>query len=69
MGRAHHRAIYLLVVTLASLSATLGILNITKQSLSRVLSGLMKEGFVLQNWRKTVASGYYLTETGVEFEG
>jgi DNA-binding MarR family transcriptional regulator len=51
-------------------SDLLGILNITKQSLSRVLSGLMKDGFVLQ---KPGASDrrqrlLYLTETGIEFE-
>ena len=72
MGRAHHRAIYFIGrhpgITVSDL---LGILNITKQSLSRVLSGLMKEGFVLQ---KTGATDrrqrlLYLTETGVEFEG
>ena len=49
MGRAHHRAIYFIGrhpgITVSDL---LGILNITKQSLSRVLSGLMKDGFVLQ---------------------
>ena len=40
MGRAHHRAIYFIGrhpgITVSDL---LGILNITKQSLSRVLSG------------------------------
>ena len=47
MGRAHHRTIYFIGrpsgITVSDL---LGILNITKQSLSRVLSGLMKDGFV-----------------------
>ena len=71
MGRAHHRAIYFIGrhpgITVSDL---LGILNITKQSLSRVLSGLMKESFVLQ---KTGATDrrqrlLYLTETGVELE-
>ena len=71
MGRAHHRAIYFIGrhpgITVSDL---LGILNITKQSLSRVLSGLMKDGFVLQ---KTGATDrrqrlLYLTETGIEFE-
>ena len=71
MGRAHHRAIYFIGrhpgITVSDL---LGILNITKQSLSRVLSGLMKDGFVLQ---KTGAADrrqrlLYLTETGVELE-
>ncbi len=71
MGRAHHRAIYFIGrhpgITVSDL---LGILNITKQSLSRVLSGLMKNEFVLQ---KTGATDrrqrlLYLTETGVELE-
>ena len=68
MGRAHHRAIYFIGrhpgITVSDL---LSILNITKQSLSRVLSGLMKDGFVLQ---KPGASDrrqrlLYLTETGI----
>ena len=71
MGRAHHRTIYFVGrhpgITVSDL---LGILNITKQSLSRVLSGLMKDGFVLQ---KPGASDrrqrlLYLTETGMELE-
>ena len=71
MGRAHHRAIYFIGrhpgITVSDL---LGILNITKQSLSRVLSRLMKDGFVLQ---KTGATDrrqrlLYLTETGTELE-
>ena len=71
MGRAHHRAIYFIGrhpgITVSDL---LGILNITKQSLSRVLSGLMKDGFVLQ---KTGATDrrqrlLYLTETGAKLE-
>ena len=71
MGRAHHRAIYFVGrnpgITVSDL---LSILNITKQSLSRVLSGLMKDGFVLQ---KTGATDrrqrlLYLTETGIELE-
>ena len=71
MGRAHHRAIYFIGrhpgITVSDL---LGILNITKQSLSRVLSGLMRDSFVLQ---KTGTDDrrqrlLYLTETGVELE-
>jgi DNA-binding MarR family transcriptional regulator len=71
MGRAHHRAIYFIGrhpgITVSDL---LSILNITKQSLSRVLSGLMKDGFVLQ---KPGASDrrqrlLYLTETGIALE-
>ena len=45
MGRAHHRAIYFIGrnpgITVSDL---LTILCITKQSLSRVLSGLMQDG-------------------------
>ena len=71
MGRAHHRAIYFIGrhpgITVSDL---LGILNITKQSLSRVLSGLMKNRFVCQ---KTGVNDrrqrlLYLTETGVALE-
>jgi DNA-binding MarR family transcriptional regulator len=49
MGRAHHRAIYFIGRTPGiSVSELLAILNITKQSLSRVLSSLMENNFVLQ---------------------
>ena len=48
-GRAHHRVIYFVgrfpAITVSELLAILGI---TKQSLSRVLSQLVREGFVLQ---------------------
>ena len=47
-GRAHHRVIYFVgkkdKITIKEL---LGVLKITKQSLSRVLNQLVKEGFVL----------------------
>ena len=71
MGRAHHRAIYFIGrhpgITVSDL---LSILNITKQSLSRVLSRLMKDEFVEQ---KTGATDrrqrlLYLTKIGVELE-
>ena len=71
MGRAHHRAIYFIGrhpgITVSDL---LGILNITKQSLSRVLSGLMKNGFVHQKIGATDRRQrlLYLTESGVELE-
>ena len=71
MGRAHHRAIYFIGrhpgITVSDL---LGILNITKQSLSRVLSGLMKNGFVSQKIGVTDRRQrlLYLTESGVELE-
>ena len=48
-GRAHHRVIYFVgrfpAITVSELLAILGI---TKQSLSRVLSQLLREGFVVQ---------------------
>ena len=48
-GRAHHRVIYFVgrfpAITVSEL---LDILSITKQSLSRVLSQLIREGFVTQ---------------------
>ena len=71
MGRAHHRAIYFIGrhpgITVSDL---LGILNITKQSLSRVLSGLMKNGFVSQKIGVTDRRQrlLYLTESGLELE-
>ena len=49
MGRAHHRAIYFIGrnpgITVSDL---LAILKITKQSLSRVLSSLVDNGYVVQ---------------------
>jgi DNA-binding MarR family transcriptional regulator len=49
MGRAHHRAIYFVGRHAGiSVSELLDILAITKQSLSRVLSQLVREGIVLQ---------------------
>jgi len=48
-GRAHHRVVYFVGrhpgITVSEL---LAILKITKQSLSRVLSQLMREGFIVQ---------------------
>ena len=72
MGRAHHRAIYFIGrhpgITVSDL---LNILNITKQSLSRVLSGLMENGFVLQKPGSSDRRQrlLFLTHTGVELEG
>ncbi|MEL0293880.1 MAG: MarR family transcriptional regulator [Alphaproteobacteria bacterium] len=71
MGRAHHRAIYFVGrhpgITVSDL---LGILNITKQSLSRVLSRLVKVGYIVQ---KTGTGDrrqrlLYLTDLGTELE-
>lgn len=70
-GRAHHRVIHFVGrypgIIVADL---LGILQITKQSLSRVLKQLVIQGFVRQE--KGRADGrqrlLYLTEKGVELE-
>ena len=71
LGRAHHRAIYFVGrnpdITVTQL---LGILKITKQSLSRVLSQLVRDGYIEQHMavddrRKRLLR---LTETGVELE-
>jgi DNA-binding MarR family transcriptional regulator len=49
MGRAHHRVIYFVGRNPGvTVSALLGILRITKQSLARVLSQLVAEGYVSQ---------------------
>jgi DNA-binding MarR family transcriptional regulator len=48
-GRAHHRVIYFVGrYPNATVSDLLGILRITKQSLSRVLGQLVRDGFVTQ---------------------
>jgi len=48
-GRAHHRVIYFVGRhPQMSVSDLLGILRITKQSLSRVLSQLVQQGFIVQ---------------------
>ncbi len=47
MGRAHHRVIYFVARSPSiSVAELLAILRITKQSLSRVLSQLVREGFI-----------------------
>lgn len=49
LGRAHHRALYFIGCHPdMTVSDLLDILNITKQSLSRVLSQLIEEGYVEQ---------------------
>lgn len=49
-GRAHHRVIYFVGrYPDCTVSALLDILQITKQSLSRVLGQLVREGFIVQN--------------------
>ena len=71
LGRAHHRAIYFVGrnpgITVTEL---LAILKITKQSLARVLSQLVREGYVMQSTstedrRKRLLD---LTEKGVDLE-
>ena len=71
LGRAHHRVIYFVGrnpgITVSDL---LGILKITKQSLSRVLGNLVEEGFIVQETdqkdrRKRLLT---LTEKGVQLE-
>lgn len=70
-GRAHHRVIYFVGrhpgMTVSDL---LGILRITKQSLSRVLGQLVEEGFILQDKgeRDRRQRLLTLTEKGVELE-
>ena len=70
-GRAHHRVIHFVGrypgIVVAEL---LGILSITKQSLSRVLKQLVEQGFIIQ--RKGQKDGrqrhMYLTDKGTELE-
>ncbi len=70
-GRAHHRALHFIGrnpdITVAEL---LAILRITKQSLSRVLSQLVTEGYVIQKQgtRDRRQRHLFLTEKGVELE-
>ncbi|GEO80977.1 MarR family winged helix-turn-helix transcriptional regulator [Pararhodospirillum oryzae] len=70
-GRAHHRVIYFVGRhPRISVSDLLGILGITKQSLSRVLSQLVNDGFIMQH--RGLRDGRQrlleLTEKGVEME-
>ncbi|WP_428246311.1 MarR family winged helix-turn-helix transcriptional regulator [Ferrovibrio sp.] len=70
-GRAHHRALHFIGghagITVAEL---LGILRITKQSLSRVLSALIEGGFVRQQQgtRDRRQRQLFLTEAGRNLE-
>jgi DNA-binding MarR family transcriptional regulator len=70
-GRAHHRVIYFVGAHPGiTVSELLDILKITKQSLSRVLSVLITEDYVLQ--RKNEADlrrrHLFLTEKGIDLE-
>ena len=70
-GRAHHRVIYFVGrYPGTTVSALLGILRITKQSLSRVLGQLVREGFVEQRrgTRDRRQRLLYLTKAGAELE-
>jgi DNA-binding MarR family transcriptional regulator len=70
-GRAHHRVIYFVGRHSGlSVSELLGILKITKQSLSRVLSQLIEQGFITQRAGETDRRRRLLelTEKGVELE-
>lgn len=70
-GRAHHRVIYFVGRNPGmTVSDLLDILKITKQSLSRVLSQLVREGFIIQrpgttDRRQRLLS---LTDKGAELE-
>lgn len=70
-GRAHHRVIYFVGRNPdMTVSDLLGILKITKQSLSRVLGQLVRQGFIVQkpgatDRRQRLLS---LTELGAELE-
>lgn len=71
LGRAHHRAVYFVGcnpnITVTQL---LGILKITKQSLSRVLSQLVREKYIEQHTAKDDRRKRLLrlTNKGVELE-
>jgi DNA-binding MarR family transcriptional regulator len=70
-GRAHHRVIYF-VGRHPQMSVTdlLGILRITKQSLSRVLGQLVRQGFIVQRpgSRDRRQRLLELTDKGIELE-
>ncbi len=70
-GRAHHRVIYFVGRhPHMSVSDLLGILRITKQSLSRVLGQLMQQGFIIQKPGKSDRRQRLLelNEKGTELE-
>ncbi len=71
LGRAHHRVIYFVgKYSGMTVSDLLSILLITKQSLSRVLSHLISEGYVQQQVGETDKRQrlLFLTSKGVELE-
>ena len=70
-GRAHHRVIYFVGRHPdMSVSELLGILRITKQSLSRVLGQLVRQGFIMQRTGRSDRRQRLLelTAKGVELE-
>ena len=70
-GRAHHRVIYFVGrYPQMTVSELLGILRITKQSLSRVLGQLVRQGFIRQRPgdRDRRQRLLELTEKGIELE-
>lgn len=70
-GRAHHRVIYFVGSHPGmAVSELLGILKITKQSLSRVLGQLINDGFVLQRTDDADRRRrhLYLTAKGADLE-
>ena len=71
LGRAHHRVIYFVGRAPGiNVSELLAILNITKQSLSRVLSRLIEDNYIRQDQGTTDKRQrlLYLTETGRALE-
>lgn len=70
-GRAHHRVIYFVGRhPQMSVSELLNILQITKQSLSRVLGQLVRQGFIVQRTGKSDRRQRLLelTPKGIELE-
>ncbi len=70
-GRAHHRVIHFVGRKPGlSVAELLGILRITKQSLSRVLKQLLQDSFVEQRIGQTDRRQrlLYLTQNGIELE-
>ena len=70
-GRAHHRVIYFVGRhPNMSVSELLGILRITKQSLSRVLGQLVRQGFIVQRTGRSDRRQRLLelTVKGIELE-
>ena len=70
-GRAHHRVIYFVGrYPGTTVSALLGILRITKQSLGRVLRQLVRQGFIEQHQGTSDRRQrlLHLTDKGLELE-